>query len=262
MKFILMFCLCLFASQSFASPFKVIIDAGHGGSDAGAVGGDTKESVLTLEISKKLEALLDKDSAFEAIPTRTQNRDISLGERCRLANQQKADLFLSIHMNSSPDPHARGTEIYFQSQMPPDEETLFLANRENSEVAQSEDTNFTEKKGDLPVIIDDIKKTQNIYASEIFAETLVKTWRERPWKKTLSLRDEPIRQGPFRVLADVPMPSVLIEVGFVTHKEDMLKLKNSQYQAQVAEAIFESIKKFKEQIDKAEFSGHIISHRL
>ncbi len=249
-------------SVALAMPFKVMIDAGHGGTDAGATTGSLKESQLTLEIAKKLETIMGQDSEYQAILTRKSDRDIPLSDRCQKAIQENADLFLSIHMNSSPDIHARGTEIYFQSQMPPDEESMFLASRENSEIGHDEETGRTEKKGDLAVIIEDINKTQSVYASEVFAETIVKTWKKNPWKKTFSLRDEPIRQGPFRVLAGVPIPSVLVEVGFMTHKEDLQKLKDPQYQISVAEALFESIKNFKEKIDKSEFSSHIVPHRL
>jgi N-acetylmuramoyl-L-alanine amidase len=252
----LLICAILWALPAFAvteNPFKVIIDPGHGGTDSGATLGELKEATLTLQISKKLESLLQKDQDFKPIMTRGQDRLITLGQRCRTASQFHGNLFISIHINSSPDPHAHGSEIYFQSQMPADEETLFLANRENTEITSLEnDPEILEKKGDLAVIVDDIKKTQNVYASQIFAETFAQTWR--------SMREQPIRQGPFQVLMSVPMPSVLIEVGFITNPEEQKKLKNPQYQNQVAAAIYKSIKKFKEKIDKSEFSSHIIKH--
>jgi len=245
-----------FSVHVYANPFKVIIDPGHGGTDSGATVGSLKEADLTLQISKKVSDLLRRDENYESILTRTQDHIVTLNQRCKIAKENKADLFISIHMNSSPDQHAHGTEVYFQSQMPADEETLFLANRENTEMTDLEDDpNMAEKKGDLAVIVDDIKKTQNIYSSQIFAETLIKTW-----KKHLSLREQPIRQGPFRVLVNVPMPSVLIEVGFLTHREELEKLKNPQYQNTVAETIYTSIKKYKEKMDKSEFSGHSIYH--
>ena len=238
-----------------ASPLKVVVDPGHGGTDAGAVSNQIKEADITLEISKKVAQLLKNDSNFEVILTRTSDRIVPLFERSNTAKKAKADIFISIHANSSTDLSAKGAEIYFQSQMPPDEESLFLASRENgseTHEAASDDA----PKGDLAVIVDDLKKNEYVYNSQIFAETLIEQW-----KKKLAIRHEPIRQGPFHVLVSVPMPSVLVEVGFVTNHKELEKLKSPSHQNQIAEVIYKSLKNYKEKMDKSEFSSHIISSR-
>lgn len=260
MKYIyltLLFILFFASLNLHASPLKVVIDPGHGGTDAGAVVGDTKESDITLDISKKIFSYLKKDADFQPILTRNSDEVIHLSERSKIAKKTKADLFISIHANSSTDLSAKGAEIYFQSQMPPDEETLFLANRENEgheHIDESDED--AEVQNDVAVIVDDLKKNEDVYSSQVFAETLVSQW-----KKKLSLRHDPIKQGPFHVLVSVPMPSVLIEVGFVTNSKELNKLRSSAHQNQIAEIIYKSIKNYKEKMDKAEFSSHIISSR-
>jgi N-acetylmuramoyl-L-alanine amidase len=254
---IILFVLFLASLNVHASNLKVVIDPGHGGTDAGAVSDKTKEADLTLDISRKVSELLNNDSDFNVILTRNSDKVVALKERSLIAKKNKADLFISIHANSSTDVAAKGVEVYFQSQMPPDEETLFLASRENDmgEHRDATDETLDEPQGDLAVIVDDLKKNENVYNSQIFAETLV-----TQWKKKLTLRHQPIRQGPFYVLANVPMPSVLIEVGYVTNPKELSTLKDSTHQNQIADIIYKSIKNYKEKIDKAEFSSHIISH--
>lgn len=256
MKYIYLVILCVlfFASLTVeASPFKVVIDPGHGGTDAGAVSNKIKESDITLEISKKVSELLKEDDQFDVVLTRTSDKVLTLTERSNVAKKTKSDIFISIHANSSADLSAKGAEVYFQSQMPPDEEILFLASRENEGLEHQDETDAPQ--GDLAVIVDDLKRNENVYNSQIFAETLV-----QQWKKKLPLRHEPIKQGPFHVLVSVPMPSVLIEVGFVTNGKELSQLQNNAHQNQIAEIIYKSIKNYKEKIDKAEFSSHIISH--
>lgn len=254
--FAVLFILFFASLNLHAKDFKVVIDPGHGGTDAGAVADKVKEADLTLEISKKVSKLLEEDSQFDVILTRESDKVLPLADRSKVAKKAKADLFISIHANSSTDLSAKGAEVYFQSQMPPDEETLFLASRENQGHEHHSDDAEDLPKGDLAVIVDDLKKNEYVYNSQIFAETLV-----NQWKKKLSLRHEPIRQGPFHVLVNVPMPSVLIEVGFVTNHKELEKLQNQEHQSKIADIIYKSIKNYKEKIDKAEFSSHIISRR-
>lgn len=239
-----------------AAEFKVVIDPGHGGTDAGAVSDSTKEADITLDISRKVSKLLSEDPQFDVVLTRSSDKVVQLFERSRVAKKNKADLFISIHANSSPDLLAKGAEVYFQSQMPPDEETLFLASRENQGHEHQADDDSEAPQGDLAVIVDDLKKNEQVYNSQIFAETVI-----NQWKKKLPIRHEPIRQGPFHVLVNVPMPSVLIEVGFVTNSKELHLLKSNAHQNQIAEIIYKSIKNYKEKIDKSEFSSHIISRR-
>ena len=252
---VVLFVLFFASLHVHAGPMKVVIDPGHGGTDAGAVSDQVKEANITLDISKKVSQLLKNDSDFEVVLTRNADRIVPLFERSEIAKKAKADIFISIHANSSTDLSAKGAEIYFQSQMPPDEESLFLASRENG-VENHQASSDDAPKGDLAVIVDDLKKNEDVYNSQIFAETVI-----NQWKKKLPIRHEPIRQGPFHVLVSVPMPSVLIEVGFVTNRKELEKLKSPNHQSVIADIIYKSIKNYKEKMDKSEFSSHIISSR-
>mgnify|MGYP001577243627 CR=1 FL=1 len=126
--FILLVAVFLWASLSFG--FLVVIDPGHGGNDGGAKSDDAKESAIALSVSKLLADALKNDGRFEVKMTRTRDEFVTLEDRAEFANHAKADLFISIHTNWSEDPKARGKEIYFQNQLPPDEESLYLASRE------------------------------------------------------------------------------------------------------------------------------------
>lgn len=254
--FVILFVLFFASLNLHAAEYKVVIDPGHGGTDAGATTEKIKESEITLEISKKISKLLSEDPEFKVILTRSSDSIVPLFQRSNIAINEKADLFISIHANSSTDLAAKGAEVYFQSQMPPDEETLFLASRENQGHEHQETAESDAPQGDLAVILDDLKKNEQVYNSQILAETII-----TQWKKKLSIRQEPIRQGPFHVLVSVPMPSVLVEVGFVSNKKELDQLKSNAHQSQIAEIIYKSIKNYKEKIDKSEFSSHIISRR-
>lgn len=253
MQWVLIFSLFFSASvYANVTPYRVMIDPGHGGMDTGASLQNVRESDITLQISQKVKERFQNQPGFEIFLTRESNKVVPLFERAELSKKKKAHLFLSIHANSSTDLSARGAEFYLQSQMPADEETLFLANRENNEVQSS----FAENpKGDLNTIIEDLQRTSHIYSSQIFAETLLKQW-----KKHFKVRSQPIRQGPFHVLVNVPIPSILIEVGFITHSSDRENMSNPAQQARMADIIYNSVVEFKEKMDKGLFSGHIISH--
>ncbi len=235
-----------------AEPYRIVVDPGHGGMDTGASLGAFHESDITLQISKKVKEEFKENINYEVYLTRETDKIIPLIDRTELSKKKKADLFISIHANSSPDLGAKGAEFYFQSQMPPDEETLFLANRENSEIASNENTRA---EGDLAAIIEDIQKTSHVYASQILAETLL-----QKWKKNFQVRPQSIKQGPFRVLVDSVTPSVLIEVGYITNAKDRSDLTQSEKQKKMAEIIYKAVVEFKEKMDKGHFSGHIISH--
>src|SRR5689334_9020050 len=121
------FFLCVFVLLSplyiQASQLHVIVDPGHGGTDKGAVYEGLKESEIVLKVARRLVLLLEKDKRFKVTMTRTGDETMSLGERTRLAKDVAGDVFLSIHVNTAGTEKAKGAEIYFQNQMPPDEES-------------------------------------------------------------------------------------------------------------------------------------------
>ncbi len=214
-----------------AKPLTVIVDPGHGGSDTGATRGIVRESEIVLNISKELQTLLNDNKDFQVILTRSSDHLMTLEERTLLADKRKADLFVSVHANSSPTPSAKGVEIYFQNQMPPDEESLYLANRENEGMSASSASSL-KPKGDLAGILDDLHRQNQIYLSYNFARDIY-----RRWPKVNKSRVH-IRQAPFHVLSEIRIPSILIETGFITNAQDSQRLSDPAHQKEIAQIIY------------------------
>lgn len=232
-------------SLCFASA-KIIIDPGHGGQDKGAVFNGTKESDLTLQISTRLHSLL-RQRGFEVVMTRETDRHVSLAERARIAREHEGHLFLSIHTNSSGDIKAHGMEVYFENQLPADEESMFLANKENSDLKQKEETGWPLRpiaeadhlSGDLLNIVQDLQRNFRIQTSSRFALQLAENWRgrKRPTENT-------VHQAPFYVLKNVNMTSALIEVGFISNISEAEELKSASYQNEIVRGILNGIEGF------------------
>ncbi len=237
------------SSVSAALPLKIIIDPGHGGVDTGAVYGSAKEAVITLQVAQHLKALLEKSPDFSASLTRTQDAAISLQERVHRAEQEKAELFVSIHANASPDKRARGVEFYFQNQLPADEESMYLANLENQAVKDQPETNEQDinKKTDVLAIVEDLKRQTKMRSSYTLSEHL-----QKAWNPTGSKNSNVIRQAPFYVISKTNIPSVLVELGFISNPKESQKLIQPQYQKEIAQKIFQGLQAYKEMIDKAE----------
>jgi N-acetylmuramoyl-L-alanine amidase len=221
---------------------RVTIDPGHGGKEKGAVHGGIIEADIALQISKKLYQRLKKDPAFQTQILRTQNVDLDLEDRVKKSQSFHTDLFLSIHANANPNPKAQGTEFYIQNQLPVDEEELFLAHIEHTHRdQQSEDQKNHKPKGDLESILFDLEKSHRILKSYQVSSFLRKKWNPRK---------RMIRQGPFFVLSQNTVPSVLIEVGYLTHPTERKKLSQSSYQHQIARKIHFALKDYAKNMDK------------
>lgn len=241
-KSLIFFLTLCYQVSAFAS-FKIVIDPGHGGIDTGAVKSKVIESELALIIGKKVGALLEKDPDFSVFYTRKDNSYISLEERVALSERKKADAFLSIHLNSSKDSRASGKEIFFQNLLPPDEESLYLANQENKGRQQKVDR--LESNSDLQLIIQDLEKNHRVLLSSQLSEAL-----HRNWGAKTTLRQRPIRQAPFLVLAKSSVPSVLVEVGYISNAREAKMLSNSEFQDKIANGMYLGLKEFKELVDK------------
>lgn len=230
----------LFAATNAGDPLlRVMIDAGHGGVDAGAVVGVARESEIALKVAKALERRLKSDSRFVALMTRDRDQMLSLSERVRRADAAEADLFLSIHANSSPDQRARGVEFYFQNQLPPDEESLFLAASENKMekvVEAAHATDDLKKESDVRSIVEDLKRQVRLQKSFLLSRTLARTWQ-----KAEKIDAGSIRQAPFFVIAKSARPAVLVELGFLTNPIEAQKLMKSATQEQIAARIHQGL---------------------
>lgn len=225
-----------------------MIDPGHGGKDHGTMRAAIKESEITLAVSRQLFELLRKDKRFKARLTRDDDRRLSLSTRARLAREHKADVFVSVHVNSNPDPKARGAEFYFQNQLPPDEESMFLAHRENEiDGADEQATYEFVAKSNYPpevaAIVTDLLDSDRILRSSQLSTALKTSWRANRKGKSNS-----VRQAPFYVLSQMQTPSALVELGFLTNNEDYAELTNPSAQAKMAEDLYRGLIQYRESI--------------
>jgi len=248
MKFWVFLSFAFFSNHLVALPLKVVIDPGHGGSDAGAVYGSAKEAEISLKVAQHLKKILESSKAFSAVLTRTSDQNLSLQDRVQLAEKEKADLFLSIHANASTDQRARGVEFYFQNHLPADEESLYLANLENQMVSEtSAKGQDLTKKGDVLAIVEDLKRQTKMRSSFVLSEKLLNSWT-----RTGEKNSNAIRQAPFYVISKTGIPSVLVELGFISNPKESLKLVQNQYQKEIAQKIYQGLIDYKEMVDKAD----------
>lgn len=232
-----------------ASAFHIVVDAGHGGIDTGAVYGPAREADLVLKIAQELNELLRKNPDFRVTMTRDQDKMISLPKRVEIAETTKADLFVSLHANAATDPRAKGVEFFFQNNLPPDEDSLFLASQEN-QMQNSRDLHAISggdelsKKGDLAAIIEDLHRQSRMSQSLNLTKILRNEWLQDP-----AMNQSTIKQAPFYVISKTSMPSVLIEVGFLSNPRESKKLLKAEYQTTLAQKIYSALQAFKEKMD-------------
>jgi len=239
-----------------ASALNIMLDPGHGGWDNGAVRKGVKESDLVLKVAQDLQKKLASDPRIQASLTRSSDQSLTLQERLDKAQAEGAELFVSLHANAAADPRARGVEVFFQNHLPPDEDALFLANLENqkSEIAKAQGQQDPSKQGDLAAILEDLNRQHRLRESWQLSRLLTQQW-------TQSSTPSPavIKQAPFYVISQSKTPSVLIELGFLSNPQELVKLSSPSYQRNLTEKIFNALLKYKEIIDKRASSGQITS---
>lgn len=226
---------------------NVIIDPGHGGVDLGTSRQDLKEADTSLDVAKRLVSKLKKDRDFHVTLTRHNDHGVGLAERGRIAEQAGGDVFLSIHLNSSTDPKAKGAEFYFQNQLATDEEAMFLAHRENAAPDPKSNREsypiLKDAKPSVRPILEDLLDADRITRSSQLARFLKANWKGH--RKTSS-----IHQAPFFVVSEIHMPATLVELGFVTNPEDYKALTDDEYLDRAAQSLYEGLKEYKESLDK------------
>lgn len=245
---------CVFLSLtawSLHSPaMHIMLDPGHGGIDTGAVYGGAKEADLVLKVAQKLKTLIEKDSQFKVSITRTQDRNLSLPARVKMAEQEKADLFVSLHANAASDQRAKGVEFFFQNNLPPDEESLYLASQENQMILNNHELHDISggdelsKKGDVAAILEDLHRQQRMTSSLRLTKTLTQVWSNDE-----AAAQATIKQAPFYVISKTSMPAVLIEIGFLTNPKEVKKLLTTDYQNNLAQKIYTALLSYKEKMD-------------
>lgn len=221
-----------FAPKANARPL-VIVDAGHGGKDPGAVANGIREKDINLKVAKLLVKYL-RSKGVAAELTRGGDYYLKLSERTQIANKKNASVFVSLHCNALPKGrHAKGVEIYLMA-LPSDKDAMELAKIENRELLNGglESTEAVDKKTKVLLqILGDMQQNAKIQESTKFAEVLFSKG------KTSGLYMRRVAQAPFAVLRGAAMPSVLVEMGYLTEREEALKLKNPSYQQKLATAI-------------------------
>ncbi len=221
---------------------KIIIDAGHGGSDYGAIGLDgSNEKKIVLDIAKRLAKIIRKNKIFEVVMTREKDVNVSLEQRTKIANEANGDLFISIHSNASLNKSARGFQIFFLAPAWNDEARA-SAQLENASFLAELNSAGDNDEDDLTFILSDMIQTEFQAESVDLASMIDKECRNKLRKET---KARGIDQAGFYVLNGVYMPSVLVESAFLTNKADEKLLNKKKFRQSVAEAIYEGLIRFK-----------------
>ena len=212
---------------------RVVVDAGHGGADYGARGtSGLLEKDVVLAVAQRIGAQLE-EIGVEVVYTRESDRFVTLPERTAIANRARADLYLSIHANSSPDREARGPETYFLSLEASDDEARRVALSENQVFHRAE---AADDSGDVVgAILGDLIRTEHLRGSSDAALAIQRELEQLPGP------ERGVKQAPFVVLMGVNMPAALLEIGFLTNPHEERALKTRAHQDAIGKAVARAI---------------------
>ncbi len=214
----------------------IVIDAGHGGKDPGALSpGGGQEKNVVLDIARRLRRILHKRLKFKVITTRDSDRFIPLEERTGIANTKKADLFISIHANASHNRKAHGVATYFLN-LSTDKQAMELAALENS--------TSTKNIGQLQSILNDLMQNSKIKESSRLAGCVQGALVGRLRKSYSNVKNLGVKQAPFYVLIGAQMPSILVEVSFISNKLESQRLASPAYRQKIAEGLADGVQKY------------------
>lgn len=222
---------------------KIVIDAGHGGHDPGAIAFGISESELVLDVALRLEKMLQPRPGFETVLTRKTEDYVTLEERTDIANRESADLFLSIHANASANATAHGVETYFLN---------FALTPQAEAVAARENAASGRTMNSLPGIVKAITLNSKLNESRDFAALVQRSMVRGLRPANRALKDLGVKQAPFMVLIGAAMPSVLAEISFVTNRQEARLLRTSAYRQKIAESLLAGILKYQGALKKVE----------
>ncbi len=212
----------------------IVIDPGHGGKEVGAVGpGGLLEKDVTLAVARKLASSLAKATGARIVMTREDDSLVSLDQRTAIANQYRADLFLSVHMNAAVVKDAKGSETYYLSLEASDELARKAAETENASAAN-------DPSSDLKLILWDLAQQAYIEESSRFASAI-----QEEMNAATSVANRGVKQAPFKVLIGATMPAALVEVGFISNAEEEAKLQSEEFQNLMVEALTRAVQRYK-----------------
>jgi len=220
----------------------VVLDAGHGGHDEGATGpSGLREKDVVLDVTRRLEKRLER-AGVRVILTRSEDRFLSLEERTAVANDARADLFVSIHANASKSRTPQGIETYFASLEASDDAARATAEREN--MAFGAAAPAFGQNDPLAAILGDLIETQHLQESSEFAKLA-----QHELAEIGRARSRGVKQAPFVVLMGVQMPASLVEIGFLTNPVEEKGLKHGKRREAIAKALAEAIRSFATRYD-------------
>lgn len=215
---------------------RIVIDPGHGGHDTGTIGPNGfTEKDLVLDVGLRLGRLLESKMGAEVVYTRDDDTFIPLESRTAVANQNQADLFLSIHANSSRDRGARGVETYYLN---------FTSSEDALEVAARENAVSEKSIHELQDLVKKIALKDKIEESREFASDVQGALYAGISKKNAGLRNRGVKKAPFVVLIGANMPSILAEISFLSNPGDERKLRTAEYRQKIAEALYKGVSKY------------------
>ena len=215
---------------------RIVIDPGHGGHDTGTIGPTgLMEKDLALDVAKRLGAMLEDRLGGEVIFTRTDDTFVPLESRTALANQKQADLFVSIHANSSRSPSARGVETYYLN---------FTSSPDALEVAARENAVSEKSIHELQDLVKKITLKEKLDESREFAADVQKSLYATMSRGNAGLRNRGVKKAPFVVLIGANMPSILAEISFVSNPSDERLLRKPEYRDKIAEALYRGVQKY------------------
>jgi N-acetylmuramoyl-L-alanine amidase len=211
----------------------IVIDPGHGGNQPGCIGrGGLREKDITLDVALRLRKIFRDEAGLEAILTRESDITVPLEDRTVIANQKRADLFVSIHVNAHRDRKREGTETFFLN---------FNTDPAVTETAALENATSTKNIGGMREIIQKIVRNSKIQESQALAEQIQKNLVQSLSRDHPSLKDLGVKGGPFWVLIGGEMPSVLVEISHLSNAREEAKLKTGTYRDLAARGIYEGI---------------------
>ncbi len=223
----------------------IVIDPGHGGTETGAIGpSGVQEKELTLVLARALAGQLAERLGVRTELTRTSDSVISHDARTALANQNKADLFISVHLNSSLGTGAHGAETYFLANRATDPRAASSANVENGPGGAGSELADPAALQDLQLMLWDLAQSRYLEQSQRLANMI-----QGELNQALDLKDRGVKQAPFRVLVGAAMPAVLVELGFISNPDEEKKLQDAGYRAQLVDALVRAVGQYKNLVE-------------
>jgi N-acetylmuramoyl-L-alanine amidase len=212
---------------------RVVLDPGHGGTDPGCIGKKgTQEKKVVLDVCLRLKNLLAQRNDLEVVLTRESDIFLPPEDRTVIANQKGADIFISIHANANRNKKRAGVETFYLN---------FSQDPSVNEIAARENATSAKNISDMKEIIMRIAQNSKIIESKELAEKIQKNLIKSLSQKYKNIKDLKVKGGPFWVLIGGEMPSILVEISYLSNPKEEARLRTSQYRQQIAQGIYDGI---------------------